>query len=315
MNVMNYLEKYTSTGNKLLQHPLIIERIKYRQMASPISVSVAPTSRCNLACSFCSNANREKHEDLDILDLCRFLQEMKNRGLQTVEWTGGGDPTCYEAINLAIESAKKLGLEQGFITNGVALDNLTQKSLDSLKWLRISMNSLDYVDEIKIPKVEGTLGFSYVWNEETNERSLFKLVEYTDKYKPAYVRIVPNCQATPEEQEKNNREYAEKVKEWHSPYFYQAKVFEKPERCWWCYLKPFLLHNEFVYPCSSVVLNDTAKRSFHEKYRWMHMKDFAACYGRRMVPFDTTHCTHCVFTKQNRKIDSLIYPDGMENFI
>lgn len=312
---MSKLDTFTSTGSKILNHPAAILQFKMGY-GTPISLQVGPTSRCNLKCTFCSNVNRKSHEDLDIRELSVLMYELRELGLKTIEWTGGGDPTCYEYINEAIDIASHLKLEQGMITNGILLTkNLQWMSLQRLKWLRISMNCLDYVDHVDIPSVKGTLGFSYVWNEKTNDKVLSRLREHVQMNDPAYVRIVPNCQATYEEQEENNRVLSEKVMRMGSPYFYQAKSFSRPRRCWWCYWKPFLLHDGWVYPCSSVVLHTSSDKYFHEKFRWVHMDDLVTTYRRKLQPFDSQYCDHCVFRVQNDLCEEIIQPGEMCNFI
>ena len=46
---------YTSTGSKLVYHGNAIKRIVDHRLGTPISLQIAPTSRCNLNCIFCSN--------------------------------------------------------------------------------------------------------------------------------------------------------------------------------------------------------------------------------------------------------------------
>jgi MoaA/NifB/PqqE/SkfB family radical SAM enzyme len=285
---------------------------------APISLQVAPTSRCNLNCVFCSNANREKHEDLDLSSLTKVIDQLLPLGLRTVEWTGGGDPTLYHSINEAIEWTCKKGFEQGFITNGILVkEKLRPYTLSLLKWMRISMNSLDYVDSIDLDfsAFRGTLGFSYVWNEKTNNGTIDRLSIYAAKYNPAYIRIVPDCQATKEEQEENNIKLGQLIAGLGSPFFYQPKQFDNPDRCWWAYVKPFILHDGYVYPCSSVVLNTTSNYTFHKKFRWVHMDDLVDQYKEQSVPLSSSSCDHCVFKSQNDEVESLINPNGMENFV
>lgn len=314
---MDTLNVYTSTGIKLLHHVEAIDRWKMFHIATPISLQVAPTSRCNLRCVFCSNVNRTVHEDLDFEILFSVIKRLKMHGLKTVEWTGGGDPTLYKDINRAIEEAHKLGLQQGFITNGLLLKSkITQENIDRLHWVRVSMNCLDYENSVDLPQYRGTLGFSYVMNDKTESEVLGRLHQHVKLYRPKYVRIVPNCQVSAEMQEEQNRFYSEQVPKWGSPYFYQAKNFSAPERCWWCYFKPFVLHDGWVYPCSSVVLNDEANRSFHSSYRWVKLEDLPKMYEMNNVPpYDPKRCSHCVFRPQNDMVDNLATPDGMENFI
>lgn len=312
---MNKEAIFTSTGSKLIHHPEVVFKLQ-KNRAMPISIQIAPTSKCQLSCCFCSNRKRAKQEDLDPRKLITFLDDMCFLGAKTVEWTGGGDPSLYYAINEMINVASGFNFEQGFITNGLGFDKLHDVSLESLKWIRISMNCLDYVDEIEIPELPKhvTLGFSYVFNEKSTIDIFRRINKHIEKFNPKYVRIVPNCQTTEEQQKNNNSKYSVWVEELGEPYFYQAKIFEKPELCYWGYLKPFLLHDGWIYRCSSIVLNDDAEKSFHEKYRWCMMEDLRLQYAKEIIPY-IPNCSHCVFTKQNNGIHEIINPSEMKNFI
>jgi MoaA/NifB/PqqE/SkfB family radical SAM enzyme len=320
---MSKVAVYTSTGMKLAHHTSAVYLFKTYGSPTPISLQIGPTSRCNLNCSFCSNVNREKHEDLDHIMLRKVIARLQNVGLRTVEWTGGGDPTLYEKINEMIEYCSLRKLKQGLITNGVALkENISSSSLEKLSWIRISMNCLEYVQDISIPRFKGTLGFSFVLNSTINNEVLAKVKEYADKYKAKYVRLVPNCQATDEEQEENNRTYPKVAESMGEPFFYQVKSFQQPASCYWCYFKPFLLHDGYAYPCSSVVLNGTADKRFHEKFRWCEIESLPSKYNRDKIlkdgsfpPFPTKDCDHCVFTMQNDLLHTLREKSGMEDFI
>lgn len=312
---MNKLNNFTSTGSKLLHHPNAVRKLNNSLRATPISLQIAPTSKCNLNCVFCSNVNREKHEDLDLVLLMKVVRQLLEYGTKTVEITGGGDPTLYPEINKLITFCSTIGLQVGFITNGVALENIELSQRRQFHWVRISMNCLDYVDDIEIPHMSGTLGFSYVMNSMTDLNVLSRIKEYTKKYKPAYVRIVPDCQATDEVQEENNRVLGETASLWGPPYFYQPKTFNKPNKCFWGYFKPFILHDGYVYPCSSVVLNENAERSFHKKYRWVRMEELAAMYRHDIRSFPTNNCDHCVFSDQNAMVEDIVNPGKMVNFI
>ena len=128
------IHTFTSTGNKLIHHPKVVNKIKRERKGAPVSIQIGPTSRCNLSCSFCSNANRTKHEDLDPVMLVDFLMHMKDLGAKAVEWTGGGDPTMYENINYFLEFAGLAGFEQGMITNGILLrEKIDEDNLNRLK--------------------------------------------------------------------------------------------------------------------------------------------------------------------------------------
>jgi len=313
---MNQESIWTSTGVKILHHPSVLRKIIDHRIALPISLQISPTSKCNLRCSFCSNINREKDEQLPFETIKRLMLNLCLLSLKTVEWTGGGDPTLYPFINEVINLADRLHLKQGLITNGIKLkENITHESLNALHWIRISLNCLDYVEDIELPKIKGVLGFSYVMNEETSPAIIKKLVQYAKDYNPSYVRIVPNCLSSNEEQIRNNKILSEMIKDWGSPFFYQAKVFEQPKNCWWGYLKPFVNHDGSVFRCSSIVLNPDADRTFHEKYKWCNVEELHSMYTKEMVPFDPRDCPRCVFSNQNNLIESLMTPNGQEAFI
>ncbi len=92
------------------------------------------------------------------------------------------------------------------------------------------------------------------------------------------------------------------------------QVFERSEKCYWCHIKPFVLHDGYVYPCSSVVLNSDADGKFNDQYRWTKMEDLQDKYEEEMKPFSTDNCNHCVFKQQNDVIDMILHP-VMENFV
>jgi len=315
---MNKINNFTSTGSKLLYHPEVIQRIQ-KGLPTPVSLQVAPTSRCNLNCVFCSNANRKKHEDLTVSSIIDVACQLKELGLKTVEITGGGDPTQYAEIKPLINCFATMGLQIGMITNGVQVrEKIGQRHLDTLSWLRISMNCIDYIKStIDIPNINGTLGFSYVINQKTTLETLSRLDQHVKRFHPAYVRMVSDCNSTDAQQEENNKKYSIIVRELGAPYFYQPKVFGKPEKCRWGYFKPFILHDGWVYPCSSVVLNDASNKTFHERYRWVQMDKLYKMYTQNITNnyFDSSNCNHCVFKDQNDMVNEIINSSAMRNFI
>lgn len=314
---MDNLNRYTSTGNKLIFHPDVIKDIQVNKRGTPLSLQIAPTSICNLNCDFCSNSKRVKHESLDIEKLTEFLRVFSGTA-KVCEWTGGGDPTLYSDINEAMFSAYCLGYAQGFITNGLDFSGIFETSFSFLNWIRISLNGLDYGKKAVNPRdlgFRGTLGFSYVWNEKSFIETMHEIRNICKSYGGSYVRIVPNCIATLEEQEENNKMVADIVKHLGEPFFFQAKTFKQPDKCYWYAFKPFILHDGGIYRCSSVVLNSGANRTFHNKYRICKMEDFYEITQQELKGFDTENCTHCVFYPQNEMIKDLLKPDEMVNFI
>lgn len=316
---MDKLNIFTSTGNKLFRNG---EALMYWNMGipTPLSLQVALTEICNLKCKFCSVANREKKYTLDYDVLVKATEDFINLGTRTVEITGGGDPLLYPRINEYLQFLVEKGMEIGIITNGININSIIDKKflVKDIAWIRISSNVLDYKDEIDIPQnFGGTLGFSYCWTEEVSTiEQLTKIKDIAIENNVKYVRLVPNCLATKEEQEVNNQKLAKVAEIIGEPVFFQPKVFDTPKNCYWGYFKPFLYADEYVYPCSSTVLNPDADRQFNSKYRWCHVSEISSTWATQPKTIvNTSSCEHCVFTTQNRILDYSLHKQFHEEFI
>jgi len=293
--------QYTSTVAKLLKHKDRIEEVK-KGTFRPISIQLAPTDKCNLNCDFCSVKNR-KGDELTLDEVKNTLNEFKKLGALAVELTGGGDPSVYPFINETIEYAHELGYDVGMISNGVAVKkNIKQENLDKLTWLRISLNSLDYVESIDVPAIKGTLGFSYVWNQKTNTDMLDRLSRYAEKYRAEFVRVVPNCLNIEEQ-----KLYQDEIRPLIAKYpklFFQQKQYKVPGRCWFGYLKPFVTPDGNISRCSA---NPLIERKFNSKFVMATINDIPGMY-KEAKSFDTSNCKEgkCFFKEQNDFIASLI---------
>jgi len=293
--------KYTSTVAKLLKHPDRLEEIK-KGILRPITVQLAPTDRCNLKCEFCSVANRAGDE-LSIDDVRNVLKKFRELGALGVEITGGGDPSVYPYINELIDYAYQLGYDIGMITNGIVVKKtIKQENLDKLQWLRISLNSLDYVKDIDVPKIKGTLGFSYVWNEKTDTNMLERLSKYAERYGATFVRVVPNCLNV-----KEIELYQEKIRPLIKKYpklFFQQKEYKVPQLCWFGYLKPFVTPSGDISRCSA---NPLLERKFNNKFIMGNIRDIQGMYDK-IEPFKTQYCEEgkCFFKEQNDFIANLL---------
>lgn len=312
-SILSMLERqYTSTQAKLLCHPDRLDAWK-SGWYYPITLQLAPTDHCNLKCSFCSVKNR----DGDVLKLDRIekaVLDLKEMGLKAVEITGGGEPTLYSKINELIEFLWRIGLDIGLITNGIALDkNLPPTSLLRLQWIRISLNSLDYVPSIKVPAFRKTLGFSYVVHEGTTEATAVKIMDMVTKHQPAYLRLVPNCLST----DTIKQSYA-KAREMgltkldHS--FFQTKEYEVPRQCVIGYLKPFLAPDGYFYRCSA---NPLIGRKFNPEFRMGCWMDVNRIWQAPFRSMDTKHCQtgKCFFKEHNDFLESLRMTIPHPNFL
>lgn len=315
----NFLVKgHQKTGNWLLSHNCSTKWRNYEMIPDendPSKVRIG-----------------EKKESADSLafgDVCKTVHELMEVGpLKTVELTGGGDATLYPYINELIHYLHDIvGVQVGLITNGMGLTNLvSQDSLDKLTWLRCSLASFDpqnfhnnndgkknhrYADRFPdLPeRMNGTIGFSYVWGPYSRVDVLDKIAEYAQEYQVDFVRIVPDCLNA-----KKQQEFREEVSEVVSEYnerigrevlFFQSKRYDVHSFCAIGFLKPFLNADGYFYHCSAVPLYN---QKFTPHWRMGHMSEVKEIWTPENVgAFDTSHCEYgkCFYAQQNELLDSV----------
>jgi MoaA/NifB/PqqE/SkfB family radical SAM enzyme len=140
---------------------------------SPVLMEVNLTNACNEACRWCLSANShvsnpalnadekdrrrkqwdaspvisghpERRRGLDVVRLRSFLREAAAAGgLRAVTWSGGGEPTSHPQFLDAVRGAAAAGLEQGLMTNGLYRAGYVPVLGETLKWVRVSLDTLD----------------------------------------------------------------------------------------------------------------------------------------------------------------------------
>ena len=294
-------KQYSSSVRKLLYHT---DRLKHPLM--PITLQIAPTDTCNLACSFCSVKNRPRDE-LPLPVIHSVLSHDIMRWLQGVEITGGGEPTLYPDIERMIEMCVlEFGLDVGLITNGIALMKNVARTLKLLRWARVSLNSLDYVKDVNLAGFPShvTLGFSYVLNERTTQQTIDKVAEYQKRYDAAYVRIVPDCL----DLDKQYKFGLDRDK-----FYVQTKAFgdlHPTAPCRMGYLKPYFYTDGCFYWCSGVCLGT---RYFPKEYRMGSFREIDKIWGGQ-EPFNC-HFEKCFWVEHNAMLRDVNTPPTHEAFV
>lgn len=215
-------QKYSSWGDKLLQHTDVLYDLQVNSRIKPITIQLAPCEICDSDCPFCSVAARPLKSYMPFDQIVRMLTQFRQLGAKSVEITGGGNPLLYrdrnekKDINDIIKAAYDLGFKVGIITNSENLGRHIKAEVhDMIDWIRISLIKLD---EGKTPEdydfggfPEDKLGFSYIIYDgtggvpdelsRTNKpyagttaesiEKIVKLVKLHDGIK--FVRIAGNC--------------------------------------------------------------------------------------------------------------------------
>ena len=143
---------------------------------APKQVQLIISDLCNQDCSFCayrmsgytSNelfigqskaANYGHNNPVRMMDPDRaisLLHEMKQAGVEAVQFTGGGEPTVHNNHEAIFEEALSLGLRCSLVSNGIRWsDNLIENILPRFDWVRVSVdagNEKSYAKLRRTPK-------------------------------------------------------------------------------------------------------------------------------------------------------------------
>lgn len=223
----------------------------------------------------------------------------------------------------------------------------TPERLDKLTWLRISLSGWDHkqdrCDTPDIDPTKTTLGGSYVLHDiyempqeprhgsvstqddvarlnlpVTNVRKGIdrlprlkeQMKEWADQYKPAYVRLLPNClePSMIAERAEILRRLANDIDP--TVFFVQQKPPRQPKKCLKGYGHPVANCDGWVFACDSVVLSQTAGHKFGEQWRVCRMEDIGKFYAQTIRPnVPNNICPGCVFSDQVDLIAAIA--DGM----
>lgn len=316
---------YTSTGVKYARHNHIWQALREGQ-ASPHTLQLNLSSKCNLDCTYCSIQNERKRRfpDWDVSILKSVLTSFIKRGVKAIEISGSGEPLMYPHFEDIVRYILSHDVEVSLITNGLLLHKVSLNILSRLSWIRISVQT-DTFHKIEVPFLEKTtLGLSYVVSEpfENTRPFLEKLLYqyYVKNHFIRYIRIVPDCLMQDVKFEAVSMSYRGSLFEAFSPIMFFQKM-KRPKQAKYCYMdavKPWLHIDGYLYPCNGVSLNTKANRSFDQKYRVVNaIRGIDKYYDSRGdKSLDIANiCDRCVFTENNKIIRSLVNPIQHENFI
>lgn len=171
-------QKYSTWGDKLLQHTDVLYAIQYEDTFKPINIQLALCEICDSDCPFCSVAARPLKSYIPWEKLTKMLRDFKKLGAKSVEITGGGNPMLYrdrehkKNINDVIRFCHELGYDIGIICNSERIDKkLDEDTYDMIDWLRISLIKLDEGKEPEDYKFgnfpKDKLAFSYIIYDST----------------------------------------------------------------------------------------------------------------------------------------------------
>ena len=125
----------------------------------PRFISCWVSEVCNLDCTYCffSETNYDKsHTFIDTAAFLSWLAEMRRHGSESLEFSGGGEPTLHRELPHIIREAGKMGYHMGMITHGCN-SMVPQFMAENLKYVRVGLDAatVETHDAIKRNKKKG----------------------------------------------------------------------------------------------------------------------------------------------------------------
>lgn len=130
------LDRYIDPANKVLWHLGHVAQLKRDGTTpAPVNVEIDLSNRCSLGCQWCHFAYTHTRGPLahdgdkpegrvaggDLMDFWlarQIIGQLKFAGVQSVTWTGGGEPTLHPQFDEIVQAANNVGLKQGIYTHG-----------------------------------------------------------------------------------------------------------------------------------------------------------------------------------------------------
>ena len=129
----------STEGNKILSFYQDAKKLIKGEMVIPRFVSLWLTTSCDLSCQYCffSDKNKEK-KFADTDKVKKFIDEISSLGVESLELSGGGEPTLHPDCFDIIDYAHKKGLKVGLLTNGFKFD---LDKMMNLSYVRFGIDS------------------------------------------------------------------------------------------------------------------------------------------------------------------------------
>lgn len=123
-----------------------------RAMASanhPIAVQIIPIRRCNLACTYCNEFDKDS-QPVPTAEMLKRISKLGELGASVITFSGG-EPTLHPDLDALIRRARDAGAIATIITNGYLLtpSRIKRLSAAGLDYLQISIDNVEPDDVSK----------------------------------------------------------------------------------------------------------------------------------------------------------------------
>jgi len=267
----------------------------------PEHVSLNPTNRCQLKCSYCCVSERDmKMPDMSKDMFLEIMGELQSFGrLKAVTLTGGGEPTLHPHFEGFVAYLTTCNIKVGLVTNGLNLSSFPIfRQQGMFDWIRVSFDG----ERKELPLIpEGArVGFSWMWREVDREnRNLWELVRMAKEGKITHLRI-GNDILSPSPIPSVFQERPNVIVQ-------DRQVSKRGSgQCWLGLLHPKVDVDGEFYPCCGVQYAvDKVGRKYPKEN--LGLRDLSSFMDRvkNQEPFCGGMCRYCFYWKSNNLLSSV----------
>jgi len=151
------MDKYRMDSTKLLWHmDRVQDHFRDNKRIYPLHVDIGACKFCNAKCVYCFGIQQKMTgEMIPKKQLINLFKDAPRLGIKSITITGDGENTLNPAIYEAIEIGEKNGLDIGFATNGIKLnDKQITILLECCVWVRFNLSAIGIEGYKKIHGVD-----------------------------------------------------------------------------------------------------------------------------------------------------------------
>lgn len=134
-------EQIRMDSHKLLYHPRRVADWMDGKAIYPIEIEIGLSGACNHRCIFCAvDYMGYQPNFLDTKVVLDTLKDLAGKGLESVIYSGEGEPLLHKDAPLIIAKTKEFGIDAALATNGALLTrDKAEICLHALTWIRFSI--------------------------------------------------------------------------------------------------------------------------------------------------------------------------------
>lgn len=138
--------KYAFDGHKMIYHmDRVYHHYRDGKRIAPLHIDLGATKLCNARCVYCYGTFQKMSGDIIPRDvLLKLFEDAPKLGVKSMTITGDGEPTLNPAVYDACIIGKNNGLDIGFATNGIRLNEAAMMVLlQTCTWIRFNLSAAD----------------------------------------------------------------------------------------------------------------------------------------------------------------------------